>query len=314
MLPDEEHMPPTSWGWLRGFGWFLLAWPLMSLAAADEFDGEEWETILIAVLGPGALGALLLFTEAAVSRFFGAKMAAQGVPLPNTLRDISNTALTFALLTVILIALAAIDEPDTLADSDGLMRALTVFGVFAGIALVFRALAVWRHGPPRRVDGGALEYDDSPGVVRFIGYLTLVPSLLVATVMTTEVIADDGGFGVTSWVVQPAFLCLGLRSAMARSPRYWARSEQEAWTRATSLAVPWWTLVALLCFGLAALCVLLPFNLDGSLSVTGQILSGIFMAPLGLLLGGFTFKQVWAGGASLIRTYRRHREVLSETG
>ena len=91
-----------------------------------------------------ALGALLLFTEAAVSRFFGAKMAAQGVPLPNTLRDISNTALTFALLTVILIALAAIDEPDTLADSEGLMRALMMFGVFAGIALVFRALAVWR--------------------------------------------------------------------------------------------------------------------------------------------------------------------------
>jgi len=63
MFEDREGpstAPAPAWAWLRGFAYFLLAWPLLSLLALDQFELDEWQSILIAVLGPAGIGLLLL--------------------------------------------------------------------------------------------------------------------------------------------------------------------------------------------------------------------------------------------------------------
>ena len=49
-----SHLNP--WAWLRGFAYFLLAWPLLSLLALDQLDLDDWQSVLIAVLGPAGIG------------------------------------------------------------------------------------------------------------------------------------------------------------------------------------------------------------------------------------------------------------------
>ena len=68
LIPDLDGEPPrTPWGWLRGFGWFLLAWPLFGLLALGELGNFDWESILIAMLAPAGIGGALLLPLLAVA-------------------------------------------------------------------------------------------------------------------------------------------------------------------------------------------------------------------------------------------------------
>jgi len=276
----------TPWGWLRGFAWFLVAWPLLSLMALDEFGDEDWGTILVAVLGPAAIGLFLLAVDWVLSKTLGKRMAARGQAPPNIFRDISNTALTYLVLLGIGTFIGLLDDPDAMSDRTFVRQALLVLGVSGGISVAFRALGVWVHGKPRFVDQGAA-WDADPDLMRFLGYLFLIPMLLVSTVMLSYALDPKGDdeFGLTAWLILPVVLMLALRSAQARAPRYWARTPWEAWLRGVSLSAPWWTVAVLLMVGFTAITIILPFNPDKSMSTTGQILTGVILTPLGLFTG-----------------------------
>ena len=92
-------------------------------------------------------------------------------------------------------------------------------------------------------------------------------------------------FGLTAWLALPALLWLGLRSATARAPRWWARTPWEAWLRRASLALPWWLVALAFALGFAALCFLIPFGVvDGDINLRARIIGGVVMIPLGLVV------------------------------
>jgi hypothetical protein len=121
--------------------------------------------------------------------------------------------------------------------------------------------------------------------MRFLGYLTLIPVLLVCTVMIDYTLHRRPDFGLAAWICLPALLWLGLRSAMARAPRFWARNPWEVWLRRNSLALPWWIIAAVFGLALGVLFLLLPTGLiDGDdMTTGGRIAAGVVGIPLGLI-------------------------------
>lgn len=293
-MDEERDRFGTPWSWLRGFAWFLLAWPLLSLLALDHMDFDEWDTILIATLGPAAIGLVLLGIERALTWLFGPTARARPQSVPGILRDLSNLALTLAILLGLDLGIVALFAHESLfarAELDAAWIAAKISAVCLGAALALRGLHRVVHGPARRVDLGP-GWDAAPMMLRLLGYLTLIPTLLVCIVMIDHALRGKSDFGLLAWVVLPAILCLGQRSAMARSPRYWARNPWEAWLRKLSLELPWWIIAVALGVGAGALFVLLPIG-DDSMSMLGRIVAGVLLVPLGLL--------IWAGvGVTLI--------------
>ncbi len=275
----------TAWGWLRGFAWFLIAWPALSLLALRELVGHEWELILLAMLGPAGVGVLLLGLVAGLDRFVGT--AGRPQARPSLLRDVSNTALTVAVLLGIDLALVlAFEEENLFARDDfdaGPMTAWVLAGAF-GTALVLRVLHRVAFGKDRRgVDLGE-GWGHAPTLTRLFGYLTLIPMLLVYTVMIDYALRGTPGFGIGGWVGLTALLWLGLRSAMAGPPRRWAGDPWRAYLRGESIAFPWWVIASALALGFGALFVMSPW-LDDDMTTFGRVLAGVLLMPL----GGFVY-------------------------
>jgi hypothetical protein len=296
---DERDDLRTPWAWLRGFAWFLLAWPVLSLLAADQFDWSEWDMILLAMLAPAGVGLALLLVERVLTKTLG-QIAARRQPVPSVFRDLSNLGLTMAVLMGIDVALVSAFENESLfarADLNAGPIAGLILAICFGVAVVFRLVHRVVHGPGRLEDMGP-EWGDAPTLTRFMGYLTLIPTLLVCTVMIDYTMREDPEFGPVAWVVLPLVLLLGQRSAMARSPRYWARNPWEAWVREQSLAFPWWVIVAVVSVGCAALFIVLPFAAaEDEISMVGRIIAGILLGPIGLLI-------IWGAALGLGRGLR----------
>lgn len=307
---DERDTRAPAWAWLRGFAWFLLAWPLLSLMALDQFDFSEWEAIVAAILGPAAIGLVLLGLEAGLTRAFG-RRAAAAQAVPNTLRDVANVGITLAILLVIDVALVTIADDDPMikgGDPRAATVAVTLLVAFCATAIVFRGAARLLYGRPRVADLGE-GWDRAPNVTRLLGYLTLIPMLLVCTVMIDYELHGKS-FGTTAWVALPLLLWLGLRSAMARAPRWWAKNPWEAWLRKTSLALPWWLIALALALGFVALCLLIPFGvIDETMTTRGRIVGGIVMVPLGLVVLGGAGLTLWRFVPSLLREWGAARRL-----
>lgn len=314
MLEDRDQRAP-AWAWLRGFAYFLLAWPVLSLFALDQFEAEQWQEILIATLGPAAIGAVLLGIEWVMSKLFARKATLAQTP-PSTLRDFSNLGMCIAILVIIDVGLVTVFDDEQIltgGDPTAAKLALMLAGIGGSVAMLFRGLHRVVYGPARVVDMGE-GWDRAPNMLRFFGYLTLIPTLLVATVMLDYAMHQRSEFGPAAYVSIPLLLWLGLRSAMARAPRYWARSPWEAWIRSNSLALPWWVLASLFGLGLGVLFLLLPTGLiDGEdMTTGGRIAAGIVGIPLGLIvLFGVCMTGV-KGLPTMIREWRVARLLSRE--
>jgi hypothetical protein len=312
---DERDTRAPAWAWLRGFAWFLLAWPLLSLLAFDRFDFSEWEAIVIAILGPAAIGLVLLAIEAGLTRLFGRRAAAAAQPVPDTLRDVSNLGIAMAILLVVDVLLVTFFDDDPLikgGDPRAATLAVTLLSIFSATAIVFRGASRLLRGPARVVDLGP-GWDRAPNVLRFLGYLTLIPMLLVCTVMIDYELHQKPGFELAAWIALPALLWLGLRSATARAPRWWAKNPWEAWQRRVSLGLPWWIAGVALALGFAALCLLMPFGLvDQTLTTRGKIVAGIVLGPLGLIVLGGTVMMLYRGIPALLREWRIARLLAGQ--
>jgi hypothetical protein len=290
MFDDREDATDgraPAWAWLRGFAYFLLAWPLMSLLALDQFELDDWKSILLAVLGPAGIGLVLLGIERGLTLLFGGR-AARAQAVPSTLRDVSNLGLAMAILLVIDVALVTIFDDEQIVsggDPETATFAIVLLAICGGVMLLFRGLHRLVYGRERVTDLGE-GWDVAPNTVRLFGYLTLIPTLLVCTVMIDYALHRRPEFGLTAWIILPALLWLGLRSAMARSPRWWARNPWEVWLRRNSLALPWWVIAAVFGLGLGVIFLLLPTGLiDGEdMTTTGRVVAGIVGIPLGLIV------------------------------
>lgn len=312
---DERDTKAPAWVWLRGFAWFLLAWPLLSLLAFDRFDFREWDAIVIAVLGPPMIGLILLAIETTLTRLFGRRAAAAAQPVPDTLRDLSNLGIAMAILLVLDVLLVTVFDDDPIikgGDPRAATLAVTLLAIFSATAIVFRLASRLLRGPARVVDLGP-GWDRAPNLLRLLGYLTLIPTLLVCLVMIDYELHQKPGFGLAGWIALPALLWLGLRSATARAPRWWADNPWEAWLRRTSLALPWWIAGVALALGFAALCLLMPFGLvDPTITTRGKIVAGIVMGPLGLIVLGATAVMLWRGLPTLLREWRIARRLARQ--
>ena len=316
-LGEERDDRAPAWRWLRGFALFLLAWPLLSLFAADQFDFDDWEAILIAVLGPAGVGLVLLGVERVLTRLFARGRTLAQAP-PSVLADLANLGLCVLVLVVVDVALITlVDDEDLWARGDppvGVL-ALRIAGAAAAVALLFRGLHRLVHGPARVTDLGD-GWDQAPQATRLLGYLTLIPTLLVTTVMIDYAMHRKPGFGPLAWVGLLALVWLGLRSAAARAPRYWARDPWRAWLRTRSLLLPWWGLGVVLALALGVLFLLLPTGWvdDEGMTTTGRVVTAIVAIPLGLivlfgvgatLVGLPGFVTTWRVAASLARAPER---------
>jgi len=313
---ERDHVR-TPWGWLSGLAWFLLAWPLLSLLALDQLDLAEWDSILAAMLGPAAVGLVLLGVERLLTRTFGAAAAAARQPRPSTLRDLSNVGLCLAILLGANVALVSVFEDESLFAREGSNAgpiAGYLLGACFGAAVVFRLLHRWIHGPARKLDMGE-GWDAAPNVMRLFGYLTLIPTLFVCTVMIDYTLRERPDFGVTAWVVLPGVLLLGLRSAMARSPRYWAKSPWEAWLRQESLALPWWVVGLVLGVATSVLFVATPFAMGADeITLAGRIIVGVLLGPIGLFMLYVVGKGLAHGLPLLLRRWRVARCLARDPG
>jgi hypothetical protein len=284
---DDRDERSSAWGWLRDFAYFLIAWPLFSLLAFDQFDFSQWETVVAAVFGPAAIGVVLLGIERGLT-WLSRKRLKRRQPVPGILRDFSNLGLTLAILLVIDVAIVTIADDEQIVtggDPETAKFAIVALGICGGVAMIFRVLHRIVHGPERITDLGE-GWDRAPSMLRLFGYLTLIPTLLVCTVMIDYTLHRRPEFGLAAWISLPALLWLGLRSAMARAPRWWARNPWEAWIRSTSLTLPWWVIGAAFGLGLGVLFLLLPTGLiDGeNMTTGGRIIAGVVGIPLGLLV------------------------------
>jgi hypothetical protein len=240
--------------------------------------------VLIAVLVPAGIGLVLLGVERGLTLVFG-RRAARAQPVPSTLRDISNLGLAMAILLVIDVALVTIFDDEQIVsggDPETAKFAIVLLAICGGVMLLFRGLHRAIHGPDRVADLGE-GWDRAPTTMRLFGYLTLIPILLVCTVMIDYTLHRRPEFGLIAWICMPAMLWLGLRSAMARAPRYWARNPWEVWLRHNSLALPWWIIAAVFGLALGVIFLLLPTGLiDGEgMTLGGRITAGIVGIPLG---------------------------------
>ncbi len=287
---DEEDTPSTPWAWLRGFAWLLIAWPLLSLLAADEMWGEDWDVILAATIGPAVVGLILLGVERLLTRTLGKAAAARGQPVPSLARDLSNLGFCFAILLGVDVTLVGLFEENSLFAGDSVAGPIAgiILGVSLAGGLLFRGLNRWVYGPARHVDLGE-GWGQPPMTLRFLGYLTLIPVLLVCTVMIDYAMRAKPDFGPVAWVCLPALLWLGQRSAMSRAPRLWARSAWEAELRRISLYLPWWVAGWALLVGFGVLMLGIPpgwVDPEGLETLAAKIAAWIILTPLGLLCAG----------------------------
>jgi hypothetical protein len=225
------------------------------------------------------------------------------------LRDISNLALTMAILLVIDVALVTIFDDEQIVsggDPETATFAIVLLGICGGVMLVFRGLHRLVHGRDRVTDLGQ-GWDVAPSAMRLFGYLTLIPVLLVCTVMIDYALHRRPEFGLAAWIILPALLWLGLRSAMAQAPRWWARNPWEVWLRRNSL--PWWIIASVFGLGLGVLFLLLPTGLiDGEdMTTTGRVVAGIVGIPLGLIVLFGVCVTVVKGLPQLLREWRTAR-------
>jgi hypothetical protein len=307
VFDDERDTRAPAWAWLRGFAYFLLAWPLLSLLALDEFELDDWQAILAAMLGPAAVGLVLLAIDWLLSRLFARRAKLAQTP-PSTLRDLSNLGLCVAILTIVDVAIVTLVDGEQIfggEGSDAATIALLLAAAGGGTAMVFRGLHRLAKGPARVVDLGE-GWDRAPQLLRLFGYLTLIPTLLVGTVMIDYEIHQRSEFGPAAFVAIPILLWLGLRSAMARAPRWWARSPWEAWIRGTSLALPWWTIASVFGLGLGVVFLLLPTGLiDGDdMTRGGRIAAGVVGIPLGLIVLFGVGMTLVKGLPAMVREWR----------
>lgn len=142
MFDDERDSRAPAWAWLRGFAYFLLAWPVLSLLALDEFDFGEWQEILIAMLGPAAVGLVLLAIDWLLSRVFARKAKLAQTP-PSLLRDFSNLGLCLAILTIVDVGIVTLVDGEQIFggdDPEAFRIALLLAAAGGGTAMVFRGL------------------------------------------------------------------------------------------------------------------------------------------------------------------------------
>ncbi len=312
MFDAERDSRAPAWAWLRGFAYFLLAWPLLSLLALDEFEASDWKMILAAMLGPAAIGLVLLAIEWLLSRLFARGTKLAQTP-PSTLRDLSNLGVCVAILVLVDVALITFVGGEAIfAGGPEAKLALLLAAVGGATAMVFRGLHRIAHGPARLVDLGQ-GWDRAPQVLRLFGYLTLIPSLFVATVMLDYTLHQRSEFGPAAWLAIPTLLWLGLRSAMARAPRYWARNPWEAWIRQTSLALPWWIIAVGFGLALGVLFLLLPTDLlADDLTTGGRITAGIVGIPLGAIVLFGVGVTLVKGLPAMLREFRIARLLARE--
>jgi len=280
---DERETEAPAWAWLRGFGLFLVAWPLLGLLAADRFDLDDLESILIALLGPAAIGVALLALEATLTRLFSSRARPRVEPLPNILRDVANTALAILVLGAVDVLWVLVFGAPVSSLPRAAARAATFAAVGSGVAVAFRALARVVHGRPRRVDLGP-GWDLPHSTLRFVGSLSLVPTLFLGAVLVQDTILEHGELGPAAWIAVPVALFIGLRSAMARAPRFWAPDPWRAWRRRISLSLPWWILAVVVALGFSALTLTVWTGWVEELTRAGKIIAFVVLVPLGLVV------------------------------
>lgn len=303
---DERDRRASAWTWLRGFAYFLIAWPLFSLLAFEQLDLDDWRSIVVAVFGPAAIGVVLLSIERGLTWLVG-KRQPQRQPVPSILRDISNLGLAMAILLVLDIVLVTIFDDEQIVsggDPEAAEFAIFTLAICGGVALSFRVLHRFVHGPDRIADLGE-GWDRAPNALRLFGYLTLIPTLLVCTVMIDYTLHGRPDFGLLAWIGLPALLWLGLRSAMARAPRWWARNPWEAWLRRNSLLLPWWVIGVAIAIGVGGVFVVLPLGLiEDGLTTRERVVAGVIGIPMGsLVLVGVGVLLV-KGVPTLLREWR----------
>ena len=313
---DDELPPPTPWSWLRGFGKCLLVWPLLCLAGIgelyDSFDEIEWDALAAAALIPAALGLVLIGIERFLSRAIGDRVASLGQPVPNMLRDISNVCFTCVVFVVIILV---VEGTDGVPPSP---QALDVLRMGLGVGVALRAACWLLYGPARHDSLGG-QWAPPPLLLRWLGYLTLIPTLLILLVTITNI--SWGWDRVTHGELAALLLVqlVGQRSAMARRAGTWARTPWEAAIRRYSLYAPWLVAATTIFFGTGAV-TLLVLVFDPEFLRDNTIISLVILLPVGLfgVVGTVIFLRprlppVVGNLISFWRLHRRSSEIKGWT-
>ena len=287
--PEQDaHLP---WRWLRHLSQFLLVWPLLSLLALDEFESQELEAILIVILVPPLLGLILLGIEGGLTKTLGARFKKKGIPVPNVFRDLSNVAYLFFTLTVLIVVLNLVDGTTTLHWPIVASMAGSAFG----LAIVLRALGGAYVGGNRSegIGGG---WDNRPIVLRFMGYIALLPLLIVVAAMIDYSVLGTPYIHAGEWSLLLMGLWIGLRSAMSRISGGWAKSPWEIEVRRASLIAPWFLVCLVGALVTGVFFIASPFLEDHETAIA--VVLWLLIVPTGV----FSLVASWFFTRKLIRT------------
>ena len=295
----------TPWTWLKGFGYFLILWPLLcfGFAGQDLNRAEDDGSFLVVVIGPALLGGLLLILELLLSRFFGQLVQTLPRPIPNSIRDLSNCFCSLLILGLVLVAgfLAGGGSPAELGDIFPSLLGLTILTL--GLRLLSRLL----YGPARLETLGKA-WLERVLLARILGYMGLVPLLILIPVWLLDIAVED--FRLYEELLLLFFFWLCLRGAMASPAGLWAKLPWEYEVRRLSLQLPWLLLVLVLLWGFAGL-LLSSLFVDAGSAEGG---TNIVLRLLALLVGGgcsyLGYRLAKSFGSSFLSAFLAMRALL----
>jgi hypothetical protein len=212
----------TPWAWLKGFGYFLLCWPILCLTGLEEMQDEDWETILFVIFGPALLGVVLLLIELVITRWYGDRVYKIPIPVPNILRDISN-CFWFLLVFLLVIFSAYLFDG---GEAKQLVSDTWPIFSFTGLALVFRFLSRVLYGESRTTTMG-VEWRERVFLPRVLGYLGMMPLLILIPMMLIGIFPDEQVFDAYEQLLLVFFMWLCLRGIMAYPAGAWANHPWE---------------------------------------------------------------------------------------
>lgn len=284
----------SPWAWLKGFGYFLLCWPILCLLGLEDFrKDEDWQSILFLVFGPALLGLVLILIELVMTRWYGDRVYKMSIPVPNILRDISNCFWCLLIFLLVIFAAYLLSEGPAFAAyllDGGYLEFLSIVKVillFTGLALVFFFLSRLFYGKSHTTTLGA-QWKERVFFPRLLGYLGMMPLLILIPVFLVDFLPGEHTFEIYEQLLLLFFLWLFLRGIMAYPAGAWAKHPWEYEMRRLSLHLPWYLTTIILFWGSGAFLVTISFLKwdDGSIeSLSGKILLALLMT----LSGGFCF-------------------------